>query len=105
MKPTVHLEDALVPTGWAKGVRISSDKPGSISKIETDVAGSNSGCLLPGIANLHSHAHQRAMAGLAERAGSTDDSFWTWRKIMYQFLQAIQPEHLYAITSQLYLEI
>jgi len=54
------------------------------------------------MANLHSHAHQRAMAGLAERAGSTDDSFWTWRKIMYQLLQTIQPEHLHAIASQLY---
>lgn len=102
---TLHIERALLTTGWADNVRLSIDETGSISNIETDVAGGTSGCLLPGIANLHSHAHQRAMAGLAERAGSTEDSFWTWRKIMYQFLQTIQPEHLHAIASQLYLEM
>ncbi|WP_022953279.1 formimidoylglutamate deiminase [Leucothrix mucor] len=102
---TLHVTHALLSTGWAENVRISIDAAGTVSKIETDIAGANSGCLLPGMANLHSHAHQRAMAGLAERAGSTDDSFWTWRKIMYQFLQAIQPEQLHAIAAQLYVEM
>ena len=101
----VHIAQALLPTGWAKNVRISIDDTGFISNIEADIPYGNSGCMLPGVANLHSHAHQRAMAGLAERAGSTDDSFWTWRKIMYQFLQTIEPEHLNAIASQLYLEM
>lgn len=102
---TLHVTHALLATGWAENVRISIDAAGTISNIETDIAGANEGCLLPGMANLHSHAHQRAMAGLAERAGNTDDSFWTWRKIMYQFLQAIQPEQLHAIASQLYVEM
>ncbi len=102
---TLHYTQALLPTGWADDVRIGVDTGGAILSIEKDVPGAAQGCLLPGMANLHSHAHQRAMAGLAEHAGSTDDSFWTWRKIMYQLLQAIQPEHLYAIASQLYVEM
>lgn len=102
---TLHFAHALLATGWADNVRISIDTSGTISAIETAVSGANPGCLLPGMANLHSHAHQRAMAGLAERAGSTDDSFWAWRKIMYQFLQTTQPEHLYAIAAQLYVEM
>ena len=101
----LHFAQVLLPTGWADNVRISIDAAGTISAVETDLPGANHGCLLPGMANLHSHAHQRAMAGLAERAGNSDDSFWTWRKIMYQFLQSIQPEHLHAIASQLYVEM
>lgn len=84
---------------------IDIDYDGSISNIQTGVVGSARGCLLPGIANLHSHAHQRAMAGLAERAGASSDSFWTWRNTMYGFLDAIEPHHLHAIASQLYLEM
>lgn len=102
---TLHFESALLPDGWVNNVRISIDINGTISNIEKGISGANNGCLLPGIANLHSHAHQRAIAGLTERAGSTDDSFWTWRKTMYQFLQTIQPEHLHAIASQLYVEM
>jgi len=102
---TLHFKQAFLSDGWADDVRISINDSGTISHIEKDIAGANQGCLLPGIANLHSHAHQRAMVGLTERTGATDDSFWTWRKIMYQFLQAIQPEHLHAIASQLYVEM
>jgi formimidoylglutamate deiminase len=61
--------------------------------------------VLPGIANLHSHAFQRAMAGLAERQSNTDDSFWTWREVMYAFAGRIGPEDLQAIAAQLYVEM
>jgi len=102
---TLHIKHALLSDGWANDVKVNIDEHGTISHIEKDISGAIQGCLLPGMANLHSHAHQRAMAGLAERAGATDDSFWTWRKTMYQLLQNIQPEHLYAIASQLYVEM
>jgi formimidoylglutamate deiminase len=61
--------------------------------------------VLPGIANLHSHAFQRAMAGLAERQSNTDDSFWTWREVMYAFAGRIGPGDLQAIAAQLYVEM
>ncbi|MEI9931268.1 MAG: hypothetical protein WDM89_12190 [Rhizomicrobium sp.] len=37
---------------------------------------------IPGLPNLHSHAFQRAMAGLTETRGPSHDSFWTWRDLM-----------------------
>ncbi|MEX1826671.1 formimidoylglutamate deiminase [Luteibacter sp. CQ10] len=61
--------------------------------------------LLPGMPNLHSHAFQRAMAGLAERRGPGEDSFWTWRETMYAFAEAIDPDDLKAIATQLYVEM
>jgi formimidoylglutamate deiminase len=63
------------------------------------------GWRVPGIANLHSHAFQRAMAGLAERRSHPEDSFWTWREIMYRFAARITPDSLHAIARQLYAEM
>ena len=60
---------------------------------------------LPGIANLHSHAFQRAMAGLTERQESDADSFWSWREWMYRFAATLTPEHVRAIARQLYVEM
>jgi len=72
--------------------------------------------VVPGMPNLHSHAFQRAMAGLAERRGFVDkcdqatssrdhDSFWTWREVMYAFAGRIGPDDLRAIAAQLYVEM
>jgi formimidoylglutamate deiminase len=61
--------------------------------------------LLPGIPNIHSHAFQRAMAGLAERQGDPRDSFWTWRELMYRFAGRVTPESLHDIAAQLYVEM
>ncbi len=70
--------------------------------------------VVPGMPNLHSHAFQRAMAGLAERrsldhsvpsAGGAHDSFWTWREVMYAFAGRIDPDDLRAIAAQLYVEM
>ena len=63
------------------------------------------GWALPGIANLHSHAFQRAMAGLAERQTDPNDSFWTWRETMYAMAARFTPELLHAVASQLYVEM
>src|SRR5262249_56631341 len=66
------------------------------------------GPVLPGMPNLHSHAFQRAMAGLTEQAGQGgsggDDSFWTWRQVMYGFVARLTPDHVQAIAAQLYVE-
>ena len=60
---------------------------------------------VPGIANLHSHAFQRAMAGLAERQTHPQDSFWTWRETMYRFAARFDPDTLHAVAAQLYVEM
>ncbi len=62
------------------------------------------GLMLPGLPNLHSHAFQRAMAGLAERAGPDGDNFWRWREVMYRFLAVLTPDDVEAIAAQLYVE-
>lgn len=72
---------------------------------EADPVGS---WVLPGMPNIHSHAFQRAMAGLAERRGpasAAGDSFWTWRETMYAFAASIGPAELAAIAAQLYAEM
>lgn len=61
--------------------------------------------VVPGIANLHSHAFQRAMAGLTERQQSEADSFWTWREWMYRFAATLSPDDVHAIARQLYVEM
>ena len=63
------------------------------------------GWRLPGIANLHSHAFQRAMAGLAERQTHAEDSFWTWRDTMYRMAACFDPDTLHAVARQLYVEM
>jgi formimidoylglutamate deiminase len=67
--------------------------------------GSTSNFILPGMVNLHSHAFQRGMAGLAERAGAGEDSFWTWRDVMYRFLQRLTPDDVEAIATMAYVEM
>ena len=101
----IKIKTALLANGWASDVSIKIDNVGDIVDIQTGVQDASSGCLIAGLANCHSHAHQRAMAGLAETASSNNDSFWTWRKTMYQFIDTMQPHQLRAIAAQLYLEM
>ncbi|MDW8397410.1 MAG: formimidoylglutamate deiminase [Acetobacteraceae bacterium] len=103
MRKTVFAE-ALLPDGWARGVAVEVDGKGRIARITTGEPG---GALfaLPGLCNLHSHAFQRGMAGLAEHAGEGEDSFWTWREVMYRFLAHLSPEDVEAIATLAYAEM
>ncbi|WP_314915328.1 formimidoylglutamate deiminase [Pseudomonas helleri] len=102
-------ERALLPTGWATNVRIEVGADGFLTRIQAnaDAQGAQrlNGPVLPGMPNLHSHAFQRAMAGLAEVAGNPNDSFWTWRDLMYRLVGIISPEQLGVIARQLYIEM
>jgi formimidoylglutamate deiminase len=102
-----RFTSALTSSGWQKDVSVSVDKSGVIDSI---AAGSNDGSLISGIAipavpNVHSHAHQRLMVGLAERAGPGADSFWTWRETMYGFALKLSPDDLEAVAAQAYVEM
>ena len=105
-----HLwfETALVSGQWAANARISVSD-GIITAIETDAtpqAGDEKrGIGIPGITNLHSHAFQRGMAGFAEARGPGTDTFWTWREIMYHFLDRMTPEDMEAIAALAYVEM
>ena len=102
-------ERALLPDGWASNVRLEVDAAGVIIQVATDAQANGAevlkGPLLPGMPNLHSHAFQRAMAGLAEVAGNPNDSFWTWRDLMYRLVGKISPQQLGVIARQLYIEM
>lgn len=102
-------ECALLPEGWACDVRLEVDAQGVLTSVQANATAEGAerlaGPLLPGMPNLHSHAFQRAMAGLAEVAGRPDDSFWTWRDLMYRLVGQISPEQLEIIARQLYIEM
>lgn len=102
-------ERALLPNGWANDVRLEVDAAGVLTSIQADSHADGAerlgGPLLPGMPNLHSHAFQRAMAGLAEVAGNPNDSFWTWRDLMYRLVGKISPDQLGIIARQLYIEM
>lgn len=105
----IIFSKAYLPSGWADNVYMEIDDHGLIHKIipnhQNDKAQPMEGYALPGMNNIHSHAFQRAMAGLAEYTTSTSDSFWTWRDLMYRFAENITAKDLKVITSQLYLEM
>jgi formiminoglutamate deiminase len=63
------------------------------------------GPAFPGLANLHSHAFQRGMAGLAETAGPNDDDFWSWRETMYRFVLRLSPDEMEAIAALAFAEM
>src|SRR5690349_16138188 len=100
---------ARLPTGWARNVRIEVDPGGVITSAEPggDAAGAQvlAGPLIPAIPNLHSHAFQRGMAGLGEKRTAGDDDFWSWREVMYRFLDRITPTDAEAIATRLYVEM
>lgn len=93
--------------GWARDARFGVEA-GQIVAADTqrsEAAERIGQYALPGMPNLHSHAFQRAMAGLAEKQTNPSDSFWTWRETMYAFASRIGPEDLRAIATQLYVEM
>ena len=96
------FESALLPGGWARRVRITGED-GVILSVEPnadpDEGDERHALGIPGLANLHSHAFQRAIAGLTERRGPGEDSFWTWRELMYRFVERIDPDQQQAVTA------
>ena len=108
MRRAFFFDRALLPGGWARRVRLES-LDGTIVSVEPG-AGPEPGdvheaCAIPGLPNLHSHAFQRAMAGLTERQGSTSDNFWSWREIMYRFASRMDPDDLEAIAAYAYADM
>ena len=103
----LHFASVLTPEGWREDVTVAV-ADGMIADVSPGAAEGAlrvSGIALPAMPNVHSHAHQRFMTGLAERAGPGADSFWTWRAAMYGFALQLSPEDLEAVAAQLYVEM
>ncbi|MEM6624452.1 MAG: formimidoylglutamate deiminase [Pseudomonadota bacterium] len=109
MDQVLRAKTALLPSGWANdvAVRIADGRIADVVMRDRDMAPNavTVDILLPSPANLHSHAFQRAMAGLTETRTGEQDSFWTWRTLMYRFLEALSPDDVQAIAAHVYVEM
>lgn len=108
--PGYIADCALLPEGWRHDVLLEWDGHGMLTRVSPDAGQAaqmprSAGPVLPGMVNLHSHAFQRAMAGLTEYRSSPTDSFWSWRNLMYRFAGRLSPDGLKAIAVQLYIEM
>ena len=106
---SLWFQAALLPGGWASQVRIVATPAGRIAEVTSGVPPApqdeRHAIGLPGMPNLHSHAFQRGLAGLTERRGESQDSFWSWRELMYQFVGRLDPEQIEAISALAYAEM
>ncbi len=104
----IFAKHIRLATGWGKDTRLYIDG-GLISKIEKNTTPQSDDTrvdtLLPALSNLHSHSFQRAMAGMTEYRERGQDSFWTWRDLMYRFTSQLSPEHISAFASQTFMEM
>jgi formiminoglutamate deiminase len=104
----LFFDQALLPGGWARDVRLTM-AAGRLLAVQPQAApqpGDERHAIgIPGMPNLHSHAFQRGMAGLAEIRGATADSFWTWREVMYRFVGRMTPDDIEAVAAQAYVEM
>jgi formimidoylglutamate deiminase len=109
MTRTFFFASALLPEGWRRNVRVEVSR-GFIDRISVDAASEPrdrcEALVVPGLPNVHSHAFQRAMAGLAERLGpqGTDD-FWSWREVMYRFLGQLEADDIETIAAYAYADM
>ena len=104
---TIYAQQALLTTGWTDGVRLKIED-GRIRHIDAGAPEPGDtvvDTLLPALGNLHSHSFQRAMAGMTEVAGTGPDSFWTWRDMMYRFLEHLSPDDIEAIAAMAFVEM
>ncbi len=120
-RSVLRFERLLVGDQWQRDVCVVVNEEGRIASIAPGETGSGgehvTGWTVPGVPNVHSHAFQRAMAGLAEggrrtertagrgRAEPTASSFWRWRRVMYAFLERLSPDDMEAVAAQLYVEM
>ena len=104
----IFADHALLPEGWAQNVAVTVEQ-GRISSVEANATQTVSDFhvpnLLPSLSNLHSHTFQRGMAGMSETRGDTADSFWTWREIMYRFIDHLTPEDIESIAAMAFVEM
>lgn len=103
----IHAHLALTPKGWVRDLCIEVEDS-RIAQVSNGLSKDHYSVdlLLPAPVNLHSHAFQRAMAGLTETRGpDPQDSFWTWRKLMFRFLDRLTPDHVQAIAELVFMEM
>jgi formiminoglutamate deiminase len=109
MNRSFFFDTALLPSGWSREVHVLV-RDGLIQSVRADAAvlpgEERAAIVVPGLPNVHSHAFQRAMAGLTERRGpQSSDDFWSWRELMYRFLARLDADELEAIAAYAYADM
>jgi len=104
---TLRFDHALIDGIWCQQVEINCNAAGFIESIDNGVEpwSNNYKTAIPGMCNVHSHAHQRAICGLTEVKSPAENNFWGWREAMYRTVLKLNPDDLEAIAAQLYLEM
>lgn len=108
MTAAIHARRALLPGGWAGSVRVTLEAGRIVAATAGAAPGAGDarvGLLMPALSDLHSHTFQRAMAGLTERRAAGRESFWTWREVMYRFVERLSPEDVEAIAAMAFAEM
>ena len=102
----LFAERILLSSGWQTEQTLTIED-GVITSIESGYTGDAEkvGVVIPGMVNCHSHAFQRAFAGFSEQGSEGKDSFWTWRSIMYKFIDQLNVKDAQTIATQLYIEM
>lgn len=110
MQTQLFAPYARLPEGWQRNVLFTWDMHGVLTQVDADSQQPDgvavaAGPVMAGMPNLHSHAFQRAMAGLTEYRATSADSFWSWRDLMYRFAAHIGPDDVDAIAHWVYIEM
>ena len=113
--PHILLPNLVTPENYERNVLIELDQRGRIHSKNCSVDLNdipNDTTVLPeasvalaGLVNAHSHAFQRLLRGPTQYRGPSEDSFWTWRKVMYACLKQLSPDDIYIISKHIYLEM
>lgn len=103
----IHARQLLSPNGWLSDQIVSIGRDGKITGVgDTSVRPDHCvDVLLPALSNLHSHSFQHAMAGLTETASTGDDDFWSWRQVMYHFVERLTPEDIGTIAAYVQMQM
>jgi formiminoglutamate deiminase len=104
----LYAEQLLSTAGWLTSVRLhlAGDRVVAIqADVDAEAGDERHAVIVPAMANLHSHAFQRGIAGLTEMRGPGGDDFWSWRETMYRFASRMSPDQLQAIAAQAYVEM
>ncbi len=109
---TYRAAHLLLDEGWSSPGYVTVDDAGMVAAAgpqppptpgrEEQLAG----FVLPGLPNVHSHAHQRGMVGWADQlTQGAHETLWSWRERMYDHVLQITPDDLESQAAQAYVEM
>ncbi len=108
MTDRLYCPQALLGDGWRDDVTLELTRDGFIDAV---LPGRHAGAerlpgpVIPGMVNVHSHIHQRLIAGLTGMSAGRDDSFWSWRERMYEAVGMLSGEDFELLAARAFMEL